>query len=299
MLMFPVAPPFDAVYRNAEAPFPVGPHSHNAVELYLTLTDLPDVLLNYTVSAVPAGTLIIIPSFCIHQLYHETGTPYERYILSINSDWIRTVFCERASDFDYMSDSSAPLLVFPDKKQKDRLIRHFNKLLAFPSKTTPDAMTDFFQLLSLIHNIASGIAPKHQTDLPVTPTQKKVNDMISYLHDHLHEPINIRDMASYFYLNPDYLARLFKNHMHISIGQYIILQKIDAAEALLREGKSVSEAQEALGYSSYAYFFKTFQKITGISPSRYRNLYRSANSGNFASKPDPVKDHIKQPGVLN
>ncbi|MBP5223529.1 MAG: helix-turn-helix transcriptional regulator [Lachnospiraceae bacterium] len=275
MLMFPVVPPFDVVYRNAEAPFPVGPHSHNAVEIYFTLTDLPDVLLNYAVSAIPAGTLIIIPAFCIHQLYHETGTTYERYILSINSDWIRSVFCEGAAGLSYMSDSPTPLLVFPDIEQKDRLILLFKKMLTCPSKTTPEAMTDFFRLLSVIHSIAVEIAPKHQTDLPVSPTQKKVNDIILYLHDHLHEPINIRDMASHFYLNPDYLARLFKNHTHISIGRYITLQKIDAAESLLREGKSVSEAQEALGYSSYAYFFKTFQKITGISPSKYRNLYRS------------------------
>ena len=274
MLMFPVAPPFDVVYRNAAAPVPVGPHSHNAVELYLTLTELPDVLLNNTVSAVPAGTLIIIPSFCIHQLYHETGTQYERYILSINSDWIESVFCKEASEFSYMSDSSAPLLIFPDKRKRERLIRLFNRLIAFPSKSTPDAMIVFFRLLSEIHGIASRIAPKHQTDLPVSPSQKKVNDMIAYLHAHLQEPINIRDIASYFYLNPDYLARLFKSHMHTSIGRYITLQKIDAAEALLREGKSVTEAQEALGYSSYAYFFKTFQKITGISPSKYRSLYR-------------------------
>ncbi len=275
MLMFPVAPPFDVVYRNAVAPSPVGPHSHNAVEIYLTLTDLPDVLLNYTVSAVPAGTLLIIPSFCIHQLYHETGTPYERYILSINSDWIKSVFCEGASEFSYMSDSSAPLLIFPDKKQKDRLIRLFNEMLIFTSKNTPETMSAFFQLLSAIHNIAAEVAPKHQTDLPISPTQKKVNDMISFLHEHLHESINISDIASHFYLNPDYLARLFKSHMHISIGRYITLQKMDAAETLLREGKSVAETQETLGYSSYAYFFKTFRKITGISPSRYRSLYHS------------------------
>ena len=33
-MMYPVAPPLDVVYRNATAPYPVGPHSHNAAELY-------------------------------------------------------------------------------------------------------------------------------------------------------------------------------------------------------------------------------------------------------------------------
>ena len=76
--MFPVAPPFDVAYRNEKAPYPVGPHSHNAAELYFTLTDLPDVLINDTVSAVPAGTLLILPASydalpCRVHLHHRYG----------------------------------------------------------------------------------------------------------------------------------------------------------------------------------------------------------------------------------
>ena len=63
--------------------------------------------------------------------------------------------------------------------------------------------------------------------------------------------------------------------MHVSLGHYITLQRISAAESLLREGKTVAEAQEILGFSSYAFFFRTFQKITGISPSKYRKLHKS------------------------
>ena len=111
---YPVAPPFDVVYRNAKAPYPVGPHTHNAAELYLTLTDLPDVLLNDTVSAVPAGTLLIIPAYCLHQLYHETNVTYERYILSINAEWLSAVFCEGKAEFSYLFAGTSPLLLFPD-----------------------------------------------------------------------------------------------------------------------------------------------------------------------------------------
>ena len=56
--MYPVAPPFDIVYKHEATDHPVGPHSHNAAELYYTLTDLPDVLLNDKVLEVKAGTLL-------------------------------------------------------------------------------------------------------------------------------------------------------------------------------------------------------------------------------------------------
>ncbi len=268
--LFPVDPPYDAAYRNANAPVPVGPHSHNAAEIYFTLTDLPDVLLNDTVLAVPAGTLIVIPSFCVHQLYHESGIRYERYILTIHDKWLGSVLCEGASDLAYLEDNGTPLLLFPDEAQKKELIRRFNELLLLKKRTTPDAMVAFFSLLKDIHSLKK--EQKKTRPLPVSASQKKVNDIISYLSGHLRENLNITDLASHFYMNPDYLARLFKRHMHIPLGHYITLQRVHLAETLLREGKTVTEVQEYLGFSSYAHFFRTFSKITGISPSRYRRL---------------------------
>ncbi|MCR5249220.1 MAG: AraC family transcriptional regulator [Lachnospiraceae bacterium] len=268
--LFPVDPPFDAAYRNADAPVPVGPHSHNAAEIYFTLTDLPDVLLNDTVLAVPAGTLIVIPSFCVHQLYHESGVRYQRYILTIPEKWLGCVLCEGASDFAYLEDNGTPVLLFPDEEQKKELIARFDELLSVKDRTTPEAMVAFFRLLGNIQALKK--EQKKTRPLPVSASQKKVNAIISYLTEHLRENICIADLASHFYMNPDYLARLFKRHMHVPIGHYITLQRISMAETLLREGKTVSEVQEYLGYSSYAHFFRTFQKITGISPSRYRRI---------------------------
>ena len=271
--MFPVAPPFDVAYKNEMVISAVGPHTHNAAELYFTLTDLPDVLLNDKVSAVPAGTLLIIPAFTIHQLYHENGVFYERYILTINSQWIKDVFCngkEDSEEYSYLVNNSEPVLLFPNENLKKEFINHFQELITFKKRNTPQAMIAFFQFFSEIHKEAIKLTPKNQKSLPVSASQKKVNEMISYINAHIQENLGLSDLASQFYLNQDYLARLFKSHMHISIGHYIILQKISRAETLLREGKTVTEVQEELGYSSYAYFFKTFQKITGISPSKYR-----------------------------
>lgn len=274
--MFPVAPPFDIAYRKEYVSHPVGPHTHNAAEVYFTLNDLPDVLLNDTVSAVPAGTVIIIPAFCIHQLYHEPGLTYERYILSINTEWIRSLFCDSSTDYSYLYDNTTPILFFPDKRQKKELIRCLNESLNISDRTTPEALILFLQLFKLIHSAVLSIGTPGKSRLPVSSAQQKVNRMIAYLQEHIHENIGITGLAEYFYLNPDYLARLFKDHMHISLGKYITLLKISAAETMLRDGKSVTEVQEALAFSSYAHFFRTFQKTTGISPSRYRKQYHSS-----------------------
>ncbi|MCR5092415.1 MAG: AraC family transcriptional regulator [Lachnospiraceae bacterium] len=272
-IMYPVAPPFDILYRNEAVAYPVGPHSHNAAELYYTLTDLPDVLINDQVSAVSAGTLLILPAFCVHQLYHETGVVYERYILSIHTGWLQSVFCENASAFRYLEESSIPVFLFPEAQQKNELLGLLDELLSFPDRDTPESMICFFQGLGLIQQMVKRSGIRQQRSLPVSPGQKKVNEVISYLSEHLSENPRITDLASHFFLNPDYLGRIFKSHMHVSLGRYILLQKISTAQLMLRKGQSVSQVQETLGFSSYAYFFRTFQKFTGMSPSRYRRQY--------------------------
>ncbi len=273
ILTFPVAAPFDVAYKYSQTATPVGPHSHNAVELYFTLTDLPDVLLNDTVSKVPAGTLIIIPPFCVHQLYHGTGIMYERYILSINSQWLDAVFCDNADTLSYLKRSDRPLLLTPDEAGKEKFLGHLNHLLSFKKSVTPEAMAYLFQILSLLNEMVDRLSPESNQNFPISSGQKRTNEMIAYIQEHIYENLTVTDLANHFFLHPDYLSRLFKKHTHTSVSHYITLQKISTAQSLLREGYTVTQVQEKLGYSGYAYFFKTFQKIADISPSKYRAQY--------------------------
>ena len=273
ILTFPVTAPFDVAYKYSQTATPVGPHSHNAVELYFTLSDLPDVLLNDTVSAVPAGTLIIIPPFCVHQLYHGAGIMYERYVLSINIQWLDAVFCDKTDTLSYLKRSTAPLLLTPDDAKRESFICRLNHLLSFSKVTSPEAMASFFDLLSMLNEMVDRLSPESNQGFPISSGQKKTNEMIAYIQEHIYENLTVTDLANYFFLHPDYLSRVFKRHAHTTVSHYITLQKIATAQSLLREGHSVAQVQEQLGYSSYAYFFKTFQKNTGISPSKYRAHY--------------------------
>lgn len=273
VLSFPITSPFDAVYRKDSPVDPVGPHSHNGVELYFTLSDLPDVLLNDTVSKVPAGTLLIIPPFCVHQLYHEAGTVYERYILSINTSWLDAVFGDNKETFSYLKRSTTPLLLTPDVVGKETLLRHLKILQSLPDSSSPKAFMLLFSFLDELNGTVTRLAPESNRAFPISATQKNINDMIAYIQEHINEPLTVTNLAKHFYLHPDYLSRLFKKHTHTTVSRYITLQKIATAQSLLRDGRTVAEVQEALGYSGYAHFFKTFQKNTGISPSRYRTQY--------------------------
>lgn len=267
---FSVDESFQAVYRNSSTSTPVVPHTHNALELYFTLTDLPDVLLNDTVISVPKGTLILIPPYCVHQLFNQKLTIYERYILSINTLWLEQVFSGHPALVRFASFSAKPQLIPLAAFEQEQFIQMLQPLLG---DTVPSMQSyaDFFALLAQVETFLQKFSDDgHPSGYSISPSQKNVNHIISYINENLTGELSLRGIAEHFYMNKDYLARLFKEHTHSTVGHYISLQRVRMAQKLLAEGMTVTEVQEYMGFSSYAYFFKFFQKMTGISPSQYR-----------------------------
>lgn len=263
--------PYDIVYRNNSTSCPVKPHTHNALEIYFTLTNLPDVLLNDTVSSVSKGSLIIIPAHYVHQLFNQKLTVYERYIITINSNWLNTVLGKISELMSYASHTSLPTIIRLSSSDISILRDKLDNYLQNDCISSLSRYADFFSLLSILDSIITKELRKSFSIKPsISQSQKNVNDIISFINKHLAEDLTLDTIAAKFYLNKDYLGRLFKEHTHATIGHYISIQRASLAQNMLAEGHTVSEVQEKLGFSSYAYFFKFFKKMTGISPSQYR-----------------------------
>ncbi|MEZ4904262.1 MAG: helix-turn-helix transcriptional regulator [Spirosomataceae bacterium] len=74
-------------------------------------------------------------------------------------------------------------------------------------------------------------------------------------------------------LNQDYsgLSVLFSTHEGMTIEQYIIRQKIERVKELLRYDElSLSQIADELQYSSVAHLSGQFKKVTGITPSQFK-----------------------------
>ena len=76
-------------------------------------------------------------------------------------------------------------------------------------------------------------------------------------------------------LNYDYtyLANIFSEVQGITIQQFIIVHKIEKAkELLLYEELNLTEIAFKLHYSSVAHLSNQFKKVTGLTPSFYKQL---------------------------
>jgi len=70
-----------------------------------------------------------------------------------------------------------------------------------------------------------------------------------------------------------YLSNIFSEVKGITIQQFIIIHKIERVkELLLYDELNLTEISYQLHYSSVAHLSNQFKKITGLTPSYYKNL---------------------------
>ena len=104
---------------------------------------------------------------------------------------------------------------------------------------------------------------------------KPVAECIDYIYDHLHTRITVELLAKRVNLTPSYLSRLFKKETGQNFMDYLTELRISKAKELLcGEELSVQDVAEQVGYRDLKYFSRLFKKLTGVSPSDYKKLYK-------------------------
>lgn len=108
-------------------------------------------------------------------------------------------------------------------------------------------------------------------DMPAGHDKRIVEKVNKYVEDHMNQPLSIADIATHFFLNPDYLSRMFKNETGTALKEYIIGRKMQSARILLRTtALPVNVIASKLGYDNYSYFSQVYRKTMGVSPKDER-----------------------------
>lgn len=99
---------------------------------------------------------------------------------------------------------------------------------------------------------------------------KKTQEIIDLLHKNYTQKVTGSFIADNMEMNYDYLNRMFKNNLGITIFEYLNIIRINKAKELLMNGSMKAfEIASAVGYCDEYHFSKAFKKSVGISPRQY------------------------------
>ena len=93
---------------------------------------------------------------------------------------------------------------------------------------------------------------------------------IQYAAESTHEKLTVQALAHRCNVSTAYLSALFRRHLGISPGAYIMRTKLEESRNLIRSGDgTMSQIAQTLRFSSVQHFSAAFRRHYGIPPSVY------------------------------
>ena len=128
----------------------------------------------------------------------------------------------------------------------------------------------FLQTVSLyITNIILSVVEEAST-LPKTKTHETelFKKALEIMNTRISQTLSVDELAAELNMSISSLKRLFDKYAGMSVHKYFLTLKIKMATVFLKEGMSVNEVSDTLGFSSQGYFSATYKRETGNNPSQ-------------------------------
>lgn len=104
---------------------------------------------------------------------------------------------------------------------------------------------------------------------------RALGDFAAYVDEHLCCAPSLGDMAALAGLSPSHFARKFRHSTGLSFHRFVNVRRLQAALNLLKDDSTpLAHVALDLGWSSQSHFTRIFSDVTGMTPARYRRLYR-------------------------
>lgn len=99
-----------------------------------------------------------------------------------------------------------------------------------------------------------------------------ISKALSYINDNFQNNISLKDVAEELNISYHYFSKFFKDTFGKNFSDYLTELRIEKSKELLRDRtSSVKEICYSIGYNDPNYFSKIFRKITGMTPTEYRD----------------------------
>jgi AraC-like DNA-binding protein len=104
--------------------------------------------------------------------------------------------------------------------------------------------------------------------------EKIKNSIVQLIHHQEYAKTNYsQHIESQLHKDYSYLSTLFSEVEGITIEKYIINQKIEKIkELLVYDELTLSQIADLMGYSNVAYLSTQFKKVTGLTPSHFKQV---------------------------
>ena len=242
-------------------------HYHEFCKLLLLRSGSGGYMVEGQRYSLMPGDMVLIGSHCVHRPEFQPGQPYERIIIYISPEFLRS---QSAPDCDLTACFRGTGHVLrPGEKTRRRLFSLAAQLERALSEEGygHEILCNVLLLQMLVEIGRDRLSGGAALPGPVEPENSRIQDILRYLEANLAEEITIDHLSEQFYISKYHMMRLFRRETGQSIHSYLSDRRLLKARELLGQGLSATESCFRSGFRSYSSFTRAYAKRFGTTPT--------------------------------
>ena len=262
---------YQYVYGSRDVYFP---HSHDFMEIFITVSGTVTHLCNGVIQKLPEGSLVFIRPDDVHAYVYDDAQSRE-------CTYVNLTFSLKTADmlFSYLTDNfpSKQLLSCDMPPTVNLSAIEKNRLLDRISELNIVNWQDKGALKIKMRALLAEIFVNFFSDMP-TSDRDRIPHWLSHLFSEMERPENfIAGMDRMIALSGktrEHLARSVKKYYGITLADYINEIRINyAANLLTRTSTPIVDICYACGFQNLGYFYKIFKKLRSVTPNAFRDAF--------------------------
>lgn len=279
-------------YLSIDSGSYVPPHWHNSLELVYMIEGTMTVIFENRREVLCSGEFNIVNSRVIHSVLSEKNKALvlqipkeilrkfipniELYTFAVNLNPVNDVEKTR---LEKMKRIFIDMHVIYDIRPEGYLLR-FNSLL-------------YELLFSLVHSYSNKLVQK-EFDRNEGHFEKVI-PVMNYLKEHYREKCRVSELAEHFGYHEDYIARIFKKQLGMTIMEYVYAIRITKVYIdLINTDRTVNEIFEEHGCTNYKVAMRHFKEKYGCTPKEKREVVRRMSWKEVQMLPSPFYEPFSQ-----
>lgn len=236
-------------------------HAHEWMEIIYFISVEGSYLVEGNHYALQPHDILITRSAETHKLVVSQTRPYERMVIHFSPSMLTAVDPNQKLLRPFLDRPLGQQNLYPSTDPLSGKLRA--AFADFTFDHLPDVRLNLFARLLLFLTTLNGIYEQagHRTVPGSFP-----NRLVTYVNEHLFEPLSVQSIADHFYLSRSQISRVFTQATGSSLWEYVTIKRLLAARARLQRGETAGNACIACGFSDYSAFFRAYRAHFGHSP---------------------------------
>jgi len=251
-------------------------HWHSDVEILFMLDGTLSLSMDHQTYRLKAGDVVLINGKSVHAIDCLDGNNLV-FVLQFLPAIYESEY--RKTSFRFDLNTAASGLQQPENMDS---LRHILACIGAEIYTSRDGFQ--FYIKSLLYQLVGYLFRYTRYDiLDVSKSALQDSDLerlekiVKYVDENHQHGFPFSEIAASVNLSLSQCSRFFKERMGISFTEYLRhVQVTHARQLLLETGHTVLFISEESGFTSLASFYRAFKRVTGITPTGFRERGETA-----------------------